>query len=163
VAQNTPRRCVVDASVAAKWHFPETLSERAAALLDRQDAGALEIYAPELILYEFGSVVAKKLQAGQVVLTDAEAVLREFASSPPRLVPATEALPLALRFTQMVHASFYDSTYLAAAELVEGTLVTADERLASLTVGTLFGEVVRLLSEADPDQRRAVNAHLRRH
>ena len=144
------RRCVVDASVAAKWHFPEELSENAAVLLSRQEAGELEIYAPDLILYEFGSVVLKKSRAGHVSSDDAQTILEEFVASRPRLVSAAETVALALRFAETARASFYDSTYLAAAELVGGALVTADQRFVALTAGTPFAKVVQLLSEVQP-------------
>jgi predicted nucleic acid-binding protein len=133
--------------VAAKWYFPEALSEEAGALLDRQRAGEIELYAPDLLLHEFGSVVARKVRAGQVRPEDAEEVVREFLGSPPLLLRAVETLPVALRLRRVVRASFYDCTYLAAAELVGGTVVTADSKLVGLTGSASLDGVVQLLSE----------------
>ena len=51
-------KVVVDASVAAKWFLPEIHSDAAARLLDP----AIALYAPDLIVPEFGNILWKKIR-----------------------------------------------------------------------------------------------------
>jgi predicted nucleic acid-binding protein len=63
---------VVDASVAIKWYVPEVHSETAACLLD----GTHQIMAPDLLLPEFGNILWKKVQRGQISVETSRTILR---------------------------------------------------------------------------------------
>jgi predicted nucleic acid-binding protein len=139
------RLYVVDASVAAKWYFPEESSDRAATLLERAGAGAVGLIAPDLLLYEMGSVALKKMRTHQAKLDDAEAMLSALAAFRVQLVPSASFVPLALGLAAASGASFYDAVYLVTARESGGTLVTNDRRLVAQARGCgMAGHVITL-------------------
>ncbi|MEX2238393.1 MAG: type II toxin-antitoxin system VapC family toxin [Dehalococcoidia bacterium] len=115
---------VVDASVAAKWLFPEPLSDAAARLLSEDN----RLLAPDWLVVEVGNVLVKKVRAGSLELADAVArsdwseFFNDLVASPP-LVP--RAAELALHHGR----SIYDCLYVALALRENCPMVTADERL----------------------------------
>lgn len=115
---------VIDASVAAKWFFPEEHSTEARSLLD----GELQRLAPDFILIEFANAAVKHTRRGDVTQNYARGAsarlpaMLNLQDTPP-LVAA--ALELALAFDRSV----YDSLYVALALLLNCQLVTADRRL----------------------------------
>lgn len=143
-------RYVLDASVVAKWHFLEPLSEQASQLLQRSNSEETELLAPDLILYEFGSVVLKKLLASQVSLEDAGTLLDRFPLAPLRLLSAPDIAATALTLAHLTGASFYDAVYLATAQAAQGTLITADEEFASQVRSTGLADLVCTLAEWSP-------------
>jgi len=120
---------VVDASVAAKWFFPEELSDRAAALLDRASLGAVDLIAPELLIYELGSVGLKKLRAGQAKPAEIEAALRSLTILSAQLVSSASLVSPALSIATGSEASLYDAVYLVTAREYGGILLTHDAAL----------------------------------
>ena len=127
-----PPAFVVDASVVAKWGFPEPSSGAASRLLAARAAGHIALIAPDLLVPELGALCRRKARAGDVT---PEAVAELFAlmlAVAPELVRSDEvarpALALALRhgrpFAEMVH--------LALALRETCPYVTADERLVGV-------------------------------
>ncbi|MGH6741230.1 MAG: type II toxin-antitoxin system VapC family toxin [Bradyrhizobium sp.] len=119
---------VVDASVAVKWFSEETGSEEAEAVLSAADP----IIAPDLVLAEIASALAKKV--GAKILRKAQ-VMSAIADAPryfDRLIPMAElaarATELAIEFRHPV----YDCIYVALAERENTMLVTADRRLIAV-------------------------------
>jgi len=130
----TLRRYVVDASVAAKWYFPEPLSERADALLEQRS----EILAPDVLLIEIAQLAWKRARRGEIGEANADRIVAELRKVPFELKPTadlvTAALPLAL------HRGFTltDAFYIALAVQAGCPLVTADRRLYdALRAGSL--------------------------
>jgi predicted nucleic acid-binding protein len=141
-------RCyTVDASVVAKWHFPEDLSDAASALLAQAIAGAVRLVAPEFLLCEMGSVIVKKLRANQVRRDDAEIILASLPTGPVSFVSVERLLPRALALAMTAGASFYDALYLAVGEECEGTLLTADAALINQARGNGLAHMVTSLDE----------------
>ncbi|MEO8383259.1 MAG: type II toxin-antitoxin system VapC family toxin [Acidobacteriota bacterium] len=60
-------KVVVDASVAAKWFLPEIHSDAAARLLDP----TIALYAPDLIVPEFGNILWKKIRRAEITPVEA--------------------------------------------------------------------------------------------
>jgi len=145
------RRYIIDASVVAKWHFQEDLSERAAALLLLARAGECEIAAPDLVVYEFGSIVLKKLRAGLVTFEDGADILSRLPLAPLGLLPAVEVIPSALELAEATGATFYDAVYLATAAATGATLVTADRELVEQVKPTALADSVLNLAQLEPD------------
>ena len=121
---------VVDASVAAKWYFPETGTRAATKVLTEAAAGERELLAPDLLVAEFANLVWKKVRLDECRPEEARAILGFFDTDLPRLIESkllvARALDLALRLDHAV----YDCLYLAAAIDYEARLVTADAELA---------------------------------
>lgn len=121
----TPKRYVVDAGVAARWYFPEPLSDRADALLEQRS----EILAPDILLVEVAQLAWKRARRGEIDEPTADRIVAELRKVPFELKPTAElvtaALPLAL------HRGFTltDAFYIALAIQSGCPLVTADRRL----------------------------------
>ena len=134
---------VVDCSVAAKWVLPEPGREVAIRLLERYAAGEVHLIAPDLLLSEFASLVAKRHRRKQMT---GEQALRAYAlmvESAPELVAVRPRIPLALELAVRHQISLWDAVYVALAVEFGTQLVTADRRL--LRGGRTWHPVVRLL------------------
>ena len=137
---------VVDTSVAVKWYIPEPGGEHALAL---RRAGN-DLIAPQLLVAEFGNVLWKKVQRGELDGAEAVDIADAFVRACPiRLRPSLPysalALDLALRFGRSV----YDALFLAVAVADGGSYVTADERLVNALAQSDVARVVRLLGRDD--------------
>ena len=135
---------VVDVSVVANWYLSEPDSATAAGFLSPQ----FRLLAPELLAVELGNILWKKARAGDMDLTDAHAVLRQFRSARPvELRPSLPLLTNALDIAARLGRTVYDSLYVALAVARGCQLVTADERLVNALGGTpLAASVISLRS-----------------
>ena len=117
-------RLVVDASVAVKWIVREEGSDAAIFLRN----GGHEIFAPRLMATEVGNALRRKAILGDLERSKAE----QLAGVIPLMlvswimdeVLSAEAVKLALA----LNATVPDCLYLALAEFIGATLVTADIR-----------------------------------
>ena len=115
---------VVDASVLAPALADDGLDGDAARARLRGHA----VVAPELIDLETTSVIRRQLQAGQLDDRRAELALADLVDLPLRRAPHR---PLLGRCWELRHnLTVYDAAYVALAELLGVTLLTADARLA---------------------------------
>ena len=115
----------MDASVAAKWFFPEALSDRARELL--RSGG--ELLAPELLLLEVGNVAWKKALRGEISTEHAQAVASALPQMFSLLVPASQVQESALELALRLRHPVYDCAYLVLAQARDLPLVTADSHL----------------------------------
>jgi predicted nucleic acid-binding protein len=120
---------VVDCSVAAKWVLPDAGRASALEWLERYLAGDVILIAPDMLLVEFASLIAKlhrRRLISPVAAYDGyafiERCLPRFHETRPRLV---RALVLSLEY----HLSLWDCLYLALAEEYDCPVLTADARL----------------------------------
>ena len=118
---------VLDASVILKWVLDaETEPGHAAAnrLLERWQQGELNLLVPPLWIYEVGNILCLKRPA------DAATVLAVLWDLGLGEVPSSRGLiQRTVTLAQSHGLTFYDASYLAAAEEINGTLVTADGKL----------------------------------
>ena len=130
---------VPDASVLLKWALDTTDEEdrqRALQLRDDWLAGQCRLVVPSLWVYEVGNILGRR---------------------EPRLAPRLLAVLVDYRFEEMdapalskralelvirLRVTFYDAAYHAAALLLDGTFVTADE--AYVRRARRIGHVTRL-------------------
>ncbi len=115
---------VVDASVAIKWYVPEVHSEIAACLLDRTH----ELIAPDLLLPEFGNIVWKKVQRGQISVETSRRIIQEFKAVTLQTYPSEPLLENAVDMAIALGRTVYDCFYLALAVKQRCQMVTADEK-----------------------------------
>jgi predicted nucleic acid-binding protein len=128
----------VDASVAAKWLFPEEYSAQALALVDHAAAAKERIIAPALLTIEITNIIRQRMRQGTLSLDQAQDELSRFftfrvSTTSPRLLHR-RALIAADQYTI---PSAYDAHYVALAELTGSTLWTNDQRLLRLLAGKL--------------------------
>jgi predicted nucleic acid-binding protein len=136
-------RTVVDASVAAKWYFPEVGQALAASLLADQNDGRRELIAPDLIELELANVLWKKVRLRECSEENAYEVLALWDSDRPRLVGSRWLVGRALELGLRLDHPVYDCLYVAAAIEYGAALATADRRLER-AARTVLGEVLHI-------------------
>jgi len=118
--------------VAFKWLIPDSAEDNvqaAKALLVEHMEGRAKIIVPPLLYYEVGNILLfgrSRPPVEQVVdaLTDLFSIPLEVVA--PTLVSGHATLRLA----SARGLSYYDATYVALAEMLDCSLITADRRLA---------------------------------
>ncbi len=137
------RKVVVDASVVVKWYLPEQGSTAASAILDSGDA----LFAPDLLIAEFGNVIWKKVRRGELEQLEAEEIINAFLSSAAVVLrPASLFLPAAFDIAIRYKLTVYDALYLAVALEEPCPLVTADARLGQALVKTPLEKTIQVLA-----------------
>jgi predicted nucleic acid-binding protein len=127
-------RCVIDASVAAKWFLPpahETLTDEAVQLLEGYVKGHTRFLVPDLFWPEFGNILWKAVRLGRITRQSAEDALVALEERKIPTAPTSPLLRDALAIATTFDRTVYDSTYVALAEASKMPLVTADERLVN--------------------------------
>ncbi len=118
-------RYVVDASVVVKWFVPEVHTTYALRLQQDQ----FDLAAPDLLLPEAANILWKKARLEEITDEEARLVLKGIQAQAIRLVSSDSLIELALEIAFDTQRTVYDSCYLALAEVLESTLVTADRKL----------------------------------
>jgi predicted nucleic acid-binding protein len=139
-------RYVADASVVIKWYVDEVRHERARALL----TGADEVTAPDFVLVELANIVWKKTLRGEIDGRMAADLIREAPEKLGQLLPARPLLTRALELALALGHPSYDCLYLAAAEAVEGVVVTDDRRFHDVVLGSALADRIALLGALPP-------------
>lgn len=122
---------MVDASVAFKWLIPDAAEEdvpAAKALLVDHMEGRVAIAVPALLYYEVANILL--FGRSKPPIDEAVEALRDLYSIPLAVaVPAPDTADAALRLASDYRLSYYDASYVALAESLDCTLITADRRL----------------------------------
>jgi predicted nucleic acid-binding protein len=120
---------VVDCSVAAKWVLHEAGHLEALQLLQKERAGQVALVAPDLLLVEFASLIAKRTRRKQISPDLAEHSFRLMQQSAPMLFATQPLLEAALKLALDYRLSLWDCVYLALAIALDCPMITADLRL----------------------------------
>lgn len=120
---------VIDASALAEYLIGSRLGVRAATALESDP----ELHLPHLAVVETASVLRGWVLGGHVSEARARAALADLAAFPATRWPAEPLLPRLWELRDNLSA--YDATYVALAESLDATLVTADARLARALAG----------------------------
>ncbi|HET6159484.1 MAG TPA: type II toxin-antitoxin system VapC family toxin [Dongiaceae bacterium] len=134
---------VVDASVVIKWFINEPLHDHARQLLK----GRQSLHAPDLLLAEIGNIAWKKVIRGEIDEKQAQKITQSLRDLPIILQSSEELISRALQMALSIKHPVYDCLYLACAEALGGTFVTADERLGKALAGTILSALYRNLSD----------------
>ena len=138
-------RLVVDVSVAVKWFLPEIHSQAASRLLN----GEFELMAPDLIWSELGNVLWKRWRRRELTREVASEILSDFGRYPLRIVRSGPILNETWRLASTLNRSFYDSLYLALAEMQKCALVTADLSFFNALKGSRLSTPVMWVEEIE--------------
>lgn len=130
---------VVDASVVAKWFFPEEHAVAARRLLSPRRT----LLAPELIWSEVGNIAWKRVRRCELNADEAEQLVADLIRMPLVAVPTQNLLEPAFELAMATDRTVYDCLYLALAIERHCRLVTADQRFVNALAGTPFGKHVR--------------------
>lgn len=136
---------VIDASVAAKWFIPEEDSDKASKILHSYVNGRIELYAPDLIIYEVANVLRYRPDISDETLT---ANLRSFFKLELNLIPPLpEILDAAITKAKRLDLSVYDACYVVVAEKLAANLITADTEIHEKCGGNKLTFLLKDLDE----------------
>jgi predicted nucleic acid-binding protein len=125
-------RCVVDASVAAKWFLPEPNKDKAEELLRDFIDEKIDLIAPDLIVAEVSNLLWKRSTLrGDISVAQAAQSCANFLAIGLILQPSITLAASALKLASQERHSIYDMFYLALAEQNGCEFVTADEKLVN--------------------------------
>ncbi len=128
----------VDASLAAKWLFPEEHSERALALAADSARGGQRMVGPTLLPIEVTNIVRQRMLRDSLSLDEAVGLLHQFFAFSVTIAAPTalqeRALALAVAYNL---PAVYDAHYVALADLLGCELWTSDRRLLRALGGKL--------------------------
>ena len=116
---------VVDASVL----FPALADDGSDGDAVRARLRGESLAAPELIDLETGSVICRRLSVGGLDARRAELALIDLVELRLRRIRHRPLLPRCWELRE--NLTVYDASYVAAAELLDAVLVTADARMAA--------------------------------
>ena len=121
---------VVDASVAVKWFFPEPGAEASQELL----AVAGGLAGPALLRVEVTAAITRKVRLQEIQASEAERAIglwfRAIADGVVALMPDEVDLPKAVPLALRMRHPLQDCLYLALAQRLGASLVTADPKFA---------------------------------
>ena len=138
-----PNTFVLDCSVAAKWVLPEPGRAAALELFERYASGQVLLIAPDILLAEFASLVAKRNRRKQISAGQAHDAFSLMTKSAPKLFDTRPRLSRALDLSLQRQLSLWDCVYLALALEHDCPVLTADLRL--FRAGTSGHPSVRLV------------------
>ena len=124
-----PYTFVLDCSVAAKWVLPEPDRAPAIGWFERYASGQVLLIAPDLLLAEFASLLAKHARRKQISAEQAPQAFSLMTKCAPRLLETRPRLSRALDLSLQHQLSLWDCVYLALALEHDCPVLTADLRL----------------------------------
>jgi predicted nucleic acid-binding protein len=130
---------VVDASVVAKWFFPEEFSIPSRRLLSSRHT----LLAPDLIWSEVGNIVWKRVRRGEINTDEAAEIVGALVKLPLEVAPTQPLLGAALELAIAIDRSVYDCMYLSLAIGRHCRLVTADGKFQNSLAATPFAKHAR--------------------
>jgi predicted nucleic acid-binding protein len=131
------RTVVLDTSVLLQLFLGERGSEAAKTLMAAYAAGRLPVALPEFGLLEFAGVLWKHEQRGRLKPQEVDGMLEDLLGLGIRWVPAAGLLGQSVIFARQTGRGVSDGAFLALAERLEATLVTADASLVEACRGKL--------------------------
>ena len=143
--------CVIDASVAIKWYVPEEDAAPAMKLLALAGSGEMEFHIPDLMYCEVGNILWKKVRVGELSEPEAAEIASALLAAPKTVHPSALLLPAALRTACLLGRPVYDCIYLALAEFLGSSLITADKKLFNALAGTEWRHAVVLIHHWNPE------------
>lgn len=118
---------VVDASIVVKWFVPEQDSKQALKLRDAHAQGRINLYAPDLLVYEVANALRYRTDITAAdIESDIDAL---FQFDMMLMTPSSKSASRAASKARLYGISLYDATYLELAEDIGAELVTADSEL----------------------------------
>ena len=128
---------VLDTSVIIKWYRQgEVLAQKALALRTTYLAGEANVSVPSLLVYEVTNVLRYKndLSTDQVK----EAVQSLFDMNLDIIFPSLLIIDQAVELARTYNITVYDAIFVALAQALSVTFITADERLAQRLAALSF-------------------------
>lgn len=148
--QRSPRQLVLDTSVAVKFYLPEELDDEAVRLLEAAESGEVEFSAPSTLQPEFFNALWQRRRRDELSLEKVREGWADFVSDELATIYATEDLmPHAAEIAFESGAIIYDALFLALAEDIGTTMVTADRKLLRALDSTSFARLALSLADVE--------------
>jgi len=125
--ERTPKGAVIDASVVAKWFIPEEDSDKASKIMRKYSDGKIDLYAPDLLIYEVANVLRYRPDVTDETLINSMESL--FKLQLNLIPPSTDIISEATARARTLDLSIYDACYMVIAEILATNLITADMKL----------------------------------
>lgn len=138
--------CVIDASIITKLVFVEPGSTQARHEIGNLSTTRAPLHVPDLLFAELVSIGLKKIRLDQATKREARGLVDVAFNLPLAVWPGQLMAAAALELSTLIGTSAYDSMYLAVTEHVDGTLITADGKLARIVRGTPLEKRVTCLT-----------------
>lgn len=133
---------IVDASVVVKWFVVEPLREEAREVLLADD----ELIAPDVVTVEVANALWAKSRRGELGSSEAaRAIAAVCSGGVPQLRSTPPLVSRAFELAGLLDHPVYDCLYLALAERLDLSVVTADRRFVD-AAAKAFDQRVRLLA-----------------
>jgi len=128
---------VLDTSVVIKWfRQEEVLASQALALREAYLDGRVRVCVPTLLLYEVANLLIYK---GELRTEEVQQALQSLFDLGLEFVPPTSPiLQRAVEIARTYDSTAYDAVFVALAEALAASFVTADGRLARDLAGLSF-------------------------
>jgi len=118
---------VLDTSVVAKWFKEEEGTDLALRIREDFHKGVHEIIVPDLLLYEISNALRFDKKFTSDLITDAINSL--FEMDIIITVPSGDLISCAAKIAIDNEITVYDAIYIALSLRIDGTFITADEKL----------------------------------
>ncbi len=136
-------RLVVDCSVSAGWYLPDEFSDMSQNLLRRIMEDRDSLILPELWWYENLNVLRTAVLRQRITLSGARKAIMTLGKVPYQPYPAAKEKGVQMLDTALDNdLSAYDAAYVLTAMHNQTLLVTADQKLLSLS--SSFNGIVSL-------------------
>ncbi len=128
---DTPVRCVVDASVGIKLFVEEEYSEKVQDLFARlTNESPAELYVPDLFYIECANILLKYTRRFKRPIEDSQADLADLNELALKPTSTADLMEEALTLANESNLTAYDACYAVLAKKLALPLVTADEPMA---------------------------------
>ena len=118
------KEVVLDASVVVKWFNPEELSDYALELREMHVNDEIQIFAPELLLYEVINALKWNPEFNKTNVLDASRSLVDLMITYEKIV-----LETSINIAYKYNLTIYDAAYIALAHDLKSPFITADDKL----------------------------------
>jgi predicted nucleic acid-binding protein len=124
-----PFHCIVDASVAIKLYLAEPLAAEATALFGLLADPANVFHVPDLFYVECANIFWKYVQRHLATAAQATGYLTSLKALPLYRTPTFDLVDDALSLALAQGITAYDACYMALAQRLGLSLITADQKL----------------------------------
>jgi predicted nucleic acid-binding protein len=122
-------RLFVDSSVVAKWILPEADSANARRLITDYAMRGDRLFVLDLCFAEVANAIWKRQHRRMIAAAESLSLLHQLLETPVQIHPSIHLLDSAMKIAATHARSVYDALFVALADDLRVTGITADEPL----------------------------------
>lgn len=144
-----PRPLVLDTSVVVKWYLPEALSREALSILSGDLIGHFSFAAPGTLFPELFNTFWQRYRRNLLEKNEVSQIWEDFGrANPITLYDPSDLVDRAAELVIETEIIIYDALFVALAEYLDTSVLTADQVLVGKLDDTIYQNIVIPLSEA---------------